>query len=410
MMNYLKYLAMFAIAGFLLSACSNHKTSFVKENTSFAAAQTRHMLANTGEPQGKCPRTTDHDGKLVMTDIHDWVSGFFPGSLWYIYELTGDTYWKDEAGKWTDMLEPLKTFTGGHDLGFMMNCSYGNGYRLTQNEAYKQILIESANSLSTRFSPVTGCIKSWNSGTAWDDSTKWEFPVIVDNMMNLELLFLASKLSGNNSYRDIAISHANMTIKNHLRPDFSSYHVVDYDPVTGAVKDQATHQGFSDNSTWARGQAWGIYGFTLMFRETQNPAYLKVAKGMTDFYLNHSNLPEDLIPYWDFNVGQQGYVPEWKYDASKYPEIQRDASAGAIVASALFELAGYTGDAKYQAAAEKMLHSLASASYRAPLNTNAGFLLMHSVGRFPHGHEIDVPLVYADYYFLEALIRYKNFR
>ncbi len=414
----LKSVLPFVFAGFVfMTSCESKEKKFIDENIGFATQQTDLMLQQTGDPQGKYPRTTDQDGNLVSTGMYDWTPGFFPGTLWYLYELTGEQHWKDDATKWTNSLEELKTFTGHHDLGFMMYCSYGNGYRLNPNDAYKQILIESANSLSTRFSPVTGTIKSWNYRKAWNDTIEWFYPVIIDNMMNLEMLFFASKATGDKKYYDIAVTHANTTIKNHLRPDYSSYHVVDYDTLTGVVKDQATCQGYSDNSTWARGQAWGIYGFTMMFRETGDSTYLDVAKKMADWYLNNPNLPADKVPYWDFNAGQEGYTAEWAPKEEKFPKKPgefplaqyRDASAATIVASALFELYDFTHNKIYAEAATEMLHSLASPAYRAALGQNGDFILMHSVGSIPHGGEIDVPLVYADYYYIEALLRYKKY-
>ncbi|GHT72080.1 glucuronyl hydrolase [Bacteroidia bacterium] len=366
------------------------------------------MLKQTGNPQGKYPRTINKEGILVFTSMYDWTPGFFPGTLWYLYELTGEDHWKAEAVKWTESLEPLKTFTGHHDLGFMMYCSYGNAYRLDPNEKYKEILVESANSLSTRFNPVTRTIKSWNYRKAWNDTIEWFYPVIIDNMMNLEMLFFASKVTGDKKYYDIAVSHANTTIKNHLRSDYSSYHVVDYDTISGTVKCQATCQGYSDNSTWARGQAWGIYGFTMMFRETGDSVYLNVAKKMTDWYLKTPNLPADKVPYWDFNAGQAGYEPEGTSKAKMITEKYRDASAAAVVASALFELGEFTKNEVYLKTAVDMVHTLSSPAYRAILGQSGNFILMHSVGSIPHGAEIDVPLVYADYYFIEALVRYKR--
>ncbi len=392
----------------LLFSCSNKENSFVDENIKFATEQTKRMLDSIGEPQGKYPRTINDDGSLRTTNIYGWTSGFFPGTLWYLYELTNDNYWKEQAVKWTMPLEPNKDNTKDHDVGFMMYCSYGNGLRLTKNKEYKNILIQTANSLITRYNPVIKSIKSWEGGKAHNDTTIWNFPVIIDNMMNLELLMWASKVTGDQKYREIAVNHANTTIKNHIRPDYSCYHVVDYDTITGKVLDQATAQGYADNSTWARGQAWGIYGFTMMYRETKDTTYLNIAKKMADFFLNNPNLPEDKISFWDFNAGQTSYTPEWKYDYSQHKENLRDASAAAIASSAMFELAQHTGDRKYSDAATIMLKNLASDKYRASLGKNGNFILMHSTGSLPHGKEIDVPLVYADYYFLEALKRYKE--
>lgn len=409
----IKLLSLFTAGIFLITSCKDEKkqekANFIQENVQFATAQTTKMLEVTGEPTGKnYPRTANKNGTLRVTDMYDWTPGFFPGTLWYLYELTGDTLWRNNAEKWTHSLEPLKTYTGNHDLGFMMYCSYGNAARLTPKPEYKDILIESAQSLSTRFNEKIQSIKSWNGGRAWGDTTKWTFPVIIDNMMNLELLFNASKISGDKKFYDIAVKHANTTIKNHFREDFSTYHVLDYDTITGDVRFKGTAQGFSDNSTWARGQAWALYGFTMVYRETNDSSYLNTAKHVADYFIK--NLPADFVPVWDFNVGQAGYTPQGKSYAVEFQEKLKDASAAAIVSSALFELGEMTKNKSYTDTAIKILYSLASPSYRATLGTNANFLIMHCVGSIPHRSEIDVPLCYADYYFLEALVRYKNLK
>lgn len=403
----------FILSFSLLSISCQDKTRtqeklFVKENIKFASTQLLKILEEVGEPTGKnYPRTMNDNGKLVVTDMYDWTPGFFPGSLWYLYELTADEKWKNVAEKWTASLEPLKTFTGHHDLGFMMYCSYGNANRLSPKPEYKDILIESAKSLSSRFSETTQTIKSWNYRKHWNDTTEWFYPVIIDNMMNLEMLFNASKISGDKKFYDIAVKHSDSTLKNHFRDDFTTFHVVNYDTITGNVLDQATSQGYSDNSMWARGQAWAIYGFTMVYRETQNKKYLDAAIKATDVYLK--DLPEDLVPLWDFNVGQPDYNAVGKSYAVKFPSVKlRDASAAAVVCSALFELGKYANNQNYIDIAIKMLHSLSSPRYRADLDSNSNFILMHSVGSIPHDNEIDKPLVYADYYFLEALIRYKK--
>ncbi len=408
-MNTTRIIARFAIIGcLLLVSCQNKEKQFIDENVDFSARQTTLMLQEIGEPHGVYPRSTDTEGKIVCTNMYDWTSGFFPGSLWYLYELTGQEKWKKEALRWTASLESLKTFTKHHDLGFMMYCSYGNEYRLQPTDDVKQILIESARSLATRFSPLTGTIKSWNYRKAWNDSVEWFYPVIIDNMMNLELLFAGARLANDQELYNIAVTHANATLKNHLRPDFSSYHVVNYDTLTGTARNQATNQGYSDNSTWARGQAWGIYGFTMMYRETKDITYLNAAEKMADWYLRNPNLPADKIPYWDFNAGQEGYVPEVKSLALTITGSYRDVSAASVITSALFELSQYIPGKKYYETAVDMLHTLASSQYRAELGQNGDFILMHSVGSIPHGAEVDVPLVYADYYFLEALVRYRE--
>ena len=416
-----KTITLFVLAIWVLS-CSPSKraahslsSEFVKENFSNASVMLDSMLSVANKrfsaKNGAYPRTSNKSGKLITTSMYDWTPGFFPGALWYAYEYTGRESLKAEAVKWTEKLEPLQHFTQHHDLGFMMYCSYGNAYRLANKPEYKEILINSAKALSTRFNATTGCIKSWNSFASWHGNTTYYFPVIIDNMMNLEMLFFASKISGDDSYRNIAIKHAETTMKNHFRPDFSSYHVVCYDSATGKVLAKETAQGYADNSTWSRGQAWAIYGYTMVYRETRDPRFLQFAMGLADYYIHNKNLPDDAIPYWDFNCGQEGYKPGVKSYANQVSTQYRDASASAITASALLELSTYTNKEvanKYKQAAEKMLHSLGSPAYRAKPGTNGNFILQHSVGSIPHQNEIDVPLVYADYYFLEALLRYEK--
>lgn len=384
------------------------ETKFISENFVYADAQLHDMLKVADEKPMGFPRTIDKAGNMTTTNLEDWTSGFFPGSLWYAYENTKDQSLKNAAITWTEKLEPLKTFTLHHDIGFMMYCSYGNAYRITGNEAYKSILVQSARSLCTRFNPVVGSIKSWNTFKSWHGGQPYNFPVIIDNMINLELLFFATKVTGDTMFKHIAIEHATQAMHNHIRKDYSSFHVVCYDSTTGKVVAQETAQGYADNSTWARGQAWGIYGFTMVYRETKDPRFLETAERMADWFINNKNLPADKIPFWDFNANQAGYTPGVNAHTKETTDMLRDASAAAITASALLELSTYTGEKgkQYRAVAIKMLHSLASPAYRAPLGKNGDFLLEHSVGTIPHGNEIDVPLVYADYYFLEALQRY----
>lgn len=335
------------------------------------------------------PRTTKPDGSMKGVPSQDWTSGFYSGNLWYLYEYTKDKKWEIAARKWTAGLEKEKRNTHTHDLGFMLYNSFGNGYRLTQDPHYKEILIEGARSLSTRFSPTTGCIKSWDHG-------RWQFPVIIDNMMNLEFLFWATKVTGDSSFYKIAVTHANTTMKNHFRADNSSYHVVDYDTITGEVRARVTAQGYANESAWARGQAWGLYGYTVTYRETKDKRYLDQAVKIADFFLSHKNLPKDMVPYWDFN-------------APNIPNEERDASAAAIAASGMLELSLYVPNGKkYFQAAEKILTSLGTSAYRADVGTNANFLLKHSVGHKPAKSEIDVPLVYADYYFIEGMMRHEK--
>ncbi|HEX6431620.1 MAG TPA: glycoside hydrolase family 88 protein [Niastella sp.] len=385
------------------------ESGFIADNFSFADSQLKKMLTVADKYDSLFPRTIDKEGRLKLTNKYEWTSGFFPGALWYAYEGTGDAALKSNAILWTEKLESLQYFTEHHDLGFMLYCSYGNAYRLTGNEQYKQVLVNAARSLSTRFSPKTGSIKSWNGFGSWDGKGKYYYPVIIDNMMNLELLFFASKVTGDPSFRNIAITHAQNVIKNQLRPDYSCYHVVCYDSLTGKVLSKETAQGYANNSTWARGQSWGIYGFTMTYRETKDKRFLLTARKMADYYLDNKSLPADKVAYWDFNANAPGYYPSVRSHAKETPVNYRDASAAAITASALFELSTWLGTAgeKYKAAAIDILHALSAPAYRASAGENGDFLLKHCVGSIAHGTEIDVPLVYADYYFLEALNRYR---
>lgn len=326
-------------------------------------------------------------GQRRLCSIYDWTSGFFPGSLWYAYELTGNDSLKAQAIRFTNKLNPVRKQTNTHDVGFMINCSYGNALRLAPNDTIKNVIIETADNLYARFNPSIGCIRSWDFGT-------WNFPVIIDNMMNLELLFKASKLSGDRKYRDAAVRHAQTTLKNHFRPDYTCYHVVSYNN-DGTVERKQTHQGKSDESAWARGQAWAVYGYTLCYRETRDTAFLQQAVHVADMIMNRVKTA-DCIPYWDF-------------DAPATPETPRDASAAAVTASAFIDLAGLAPDGqKYADYALRILQSLSGKDYLAEKGANEGFILMHSTGSLPHGSEIDVPLNYADYYYLEALTKYLN--
>lgn len=331
------------------------------------------------------------DGKTIMVPAKDWTSGFFSGELWMMYQLTSDSYWKEKALEFTLPLEQQKWNTKTHDMGFKMYCSFGKAWENTHNHEYREILIQSAKTLATRFKPNVGCIRSWDH-----NYDKWDFPVIIDNMMNLELLFWAAKETGNEMFKEIAIKHAETTIKNHFREDHSSYHVVDYNPETGEVQARNTHQGYSDDSAWSRGQAWGLYGYTMVYRETGDKKFLKQAEKIAAYILNHPNVPENLIPYWDFN-------------APNIPNEPYDASAAAVIASALFELSTFSENGgEYLNAANKILESLMSTEFLANPQNNHGFLLKHSTGSKAHNSEVDVPLVYADYYLIETIMRKTN--
>ena len=389
----------------------NNGNKLVSDNFDFAKRQMVHMLENIPQGEAKMPHSINGKGNTSCRSIYWWTSGFFPGILWYINEYTGDKAFESFAKKWTEKLEPVKTFKGNHDIGFMMYCSFGNAYRLTQNEKYKDILIQSAYSLATRFNPQVGTIKSWDSWRSWENKHVFKYPVIIDNMMNLELLFWASKATGDPSFRNIAISHAEKAMKYQIRKDGSSYHLACYDPETGNFIKGETSQGYSNESTWSRGQGWGIYGFTLCYRETKDPRFLKTAQRMADYYINHPNLPSDKIPWWDFDTHRPGFIPGKFSKTNKYIQNYRDASAASVTASALLELSSYVKDDKkkiYTETALQILTSLSSPEYRAEEGKNGNFILKHSTGAIPHGSEVDVPLIYADYYFLEALLRYNR--
>ena len=348
----------------ILTSCNNTKTvekDFIQDNIDNAAAQNT-IQTDIIEKSGRVlnPRTIGKDGNIVYIPIDDWCSGFYPGSIWLTYELTGDKKWLPLAVKYTEALDSVKHLKWHHDVGFMIGCSYLNGYRLADKKEYKDVIVETARSLSTRFRPNAGVIQSWDADRGWQSTRGWKCPVIIDNMMNLELLFEATALSGDSTFYNIAVKHADTTMAHHFRQDNSCYHVVDYDPETGEVRKKQTAQGYADESAWARGQAWALYGYTVCYRYTHDKKYLDQA--------------------------QKVYC----------------------TASALYEMENYLPGNDYKVTADKIMESLGSPAYRAAVGTNGNFILMHSVGSIPHDSEIDVPLNYADYYFLEGLMRKRD--
>lgn len=334
------------------------------------------------------PRSLTQSGDIAFVSSGDWCSGFFPGGLWLMAELTGDANWQGAAKKYTALLEQEQWNNGTHDMGFKIMSSYGQGYKQTGSQKYADIMVQSAKTLITRFNPTVGCIRSWDH-----NAERWTFPVIIDNMMNLELLFKATQLTGDSTFYHIAVMHANTTLKNHFRADGSSIHVVDYNPETGEINEKVTHQGDTDDSSWSRGQAWGLYGYTMCYRFTHDRQYLNQAVTIAGYLMNHPNLPSDHIPMWDFNYSENSGEP-------------RDVSAASIMASALIELADYSDSsrAKYLQWADEVIETLKT-DYLVPAGQRNGYLLDHSVSFRHENHEVDVPLIYADYYFLEALIR-----
>lgn len=383
----------------VLGSCQNNKKPPVKDvvadNVKLAVEQYT-LQTKAIEDSGKILNPKSFiNGKIKYIQPEEWTSGFFPGSMWYLYELTGDDKWKELGIRYTMAIDTVKNLTWHHDVGFMIGSSFGNAYRVTGNEEFKKVIIQAARSLSTRFRPVAGIIQSWNVDKGWQSQRGWECPVIIDNMMNLELLFNATRYSGDSTFYKIAVTHADNTLKNHFRPDFSTWHVIDYSLSDGSVRHKNTAQGFSDESTWARGQAWAVYGYTVCYRFTKNPVYLEQAEKAFHFISSNPTLPLDGIPYWDFN-------------APGIPNEKRDASSAAVLASALYELSTYSAREDYKSWADKIIENLSTQNYRAKPGENGYFILKHSVGSIPHNSEVDVPLNYADYYFLEALIRKKN--
>ncbi len=366
---------------------------FVNKSLSYATAQAKKTLKDIPDPSKNIPRNVGKDtDKWRYVDFRDWTSGFWGGTLWYLYEFSGEEQLKKEADHYSRLLTPLafeKAFD--HDLGFQIFCSFGNGYRLTADPEYKTIILAAADTLASLFNPKAGTILSWPRNIQLYGGHN----TIIDNMINLELLFWASKNGPNKTLDNVAVRHAETTMVNHFREDHSSYHVVVYDTLSGHKIKGLTHQGFADNSMWARGQAWAIYGYTMVYKETGQPEFLEFAKKVTDIYLKR--LPADLIPYWDF-------------DAPGIPHVPRDASAAAIVASALLDLSDLVDNKKiarlYKNKAIGMLRELSTDRYQSRDRNTA--ILIHSTGHHPNGSEIDASINYADYYYVEALMKLRR--
>lgn len=386
----------FVCAALLLAGCAAGEREPLAEVVDRALAQAERqalvLARRYRDREGRLPRTWEN-GRDVSSDSRWWCSGFFPGTLWYVYENGRNAEVLEYARMFTARVEREKLTTDNHDVGFMLYCSFGNGLRLTGDESYADVLLTGARSLATRFRPEVGLIRSWDH-----NRDRWQYPVIIDNLMNLELLLWAADRSGDESLRRMALSHADKTLENHFRPDCSSYHVVSYDTLTGRPHLRQTHQGFADNSAWSRGQAWGLYGYTFLYRMTGERRYFGQARRIARFLIDHPRMPADGVPYWDF-------------DAPDIPAAPRDASAAAIMASALVELSGFAQGAEaeeFLAFAERQIRTLASPDYTAPVGENGGFILCHGTGAYPFSSEVDVPLPYADYYYLEALTRMKR--
>ena len=393
-----KILALLAVSIATVS-CSNNESMEDLTARVFERAAAQLVVADAALDEASMsnsieaiyPRSINKDGSLMTSDYKWWCSGFYPGSLWYVYEYTGDDKFKDLALKYQAGLEPLRFRTDDHDIGFQLMCSYGNCLRLTGDQECVPVLVDGANSLASRFDPEVGCTRSWSFG-------QWSFPVIIDNMMNMELLLKATELGGDDYLKDVALDHARTTMKNHFREDNSCFHLVDYNPETGEVAGKQTVQGYADTSAWARGQAWAMYAYPMIYRFTKDEAMLDHAVAIAEYLL--PRIPEDGVPYWD-------------YDAPDVPNDVRDASAAAIMACGLIELSTYVDaekSSRYLAVAEKSLRTLASDEYLVTEGDLHGFLLKHSTGNKNRDQEVDVPLTYADYYFLEALMRWRNLK
>lgn len=395
----MKRLLFYSVILSVLIACSTGKSirnetlQQVETALDLARQKSLAMAESLADRPDRLPKTIGADGTLETCASDWWVSGFFPGQLWYLYEYSGDSMLRHWAENFTWRVANQQYTTDNHDVGFMIFCSFGNAWRITGDSVYLLAIENASKSLITRFNPLVGCIKSWDTHT-WN--SPWQYAVIIDNMMNLELLEWSARKFNEPFFSVVARTHANTTILNHFRSDGSSFHVVSYDTITGEPHAKHTAQGFSHESAWARGQAWGLYGYTMMFRETGDSAYLQQAIQIADFLVNHPHLPEDKIPYWDF-------------DAPNIPEALRDASAGAIMCSALLELYEFADESRtdlYFQTAEMQLKALCSAPYLSAMGENANFILKHGVGHLPNNSEVDVPLTYADYYFVEAMLRY----
>ena len=393
-MKSLFYTTIILLSTFFCSSLKAEQKNdkWLKNAVETSSVQLKLLAEEASKSNGKLPRNITNNS-VKVEGIYNWTSGFFPGSLWYEYQLTNDEYFKTKASEFTNLLYDLKDYKKTHDLGFMMYCSYGNAYRLTKNDTIPQVLVTTANSLIGRYNDTIKAIRSWD----WSPD-KWNFPVIIDNMMNLELLFWASDYTGDSKYKEVAINHANTTLKHHFRDNMTSYHVVSYNK-DGSVQIKQTHQGYADESAWARGQAWALYGYVVCFRETGDARYLEAAHKIANMIMTYPNMPNDKIPYWDM-------------DHPDIPNTYRDTSAAALIASALLELSTLTevNDRIYYTYAEDILKSLSSERYLAAKGTNHGFLIKHSVGNLPSGSEIDTSINYTDYYYLECLNRYINLK
>ena len=384
--------------GLILSACNQQPAQeplidVIDRGLNLSTEQALMMAASLENVEGKLPKCVSKEGTLATSGYSWWCSGFFPGQLWYLYENNPTPELKKYAEMFTARVEKVKHITHSHDVGFMLYCSYGNGYRITGNPAYKDVMVTGAHSLATRYDSVIGAIRSWDF-----NKHIWQYPVIIDNMMNLELFTWTTRATGDQNFDKMARSHADVTMKNHFRDDYSCYHVVSYDTISGVPHKKQTHQGFADESAWSRGQGWAIYGYTMMYRETGDKRYFEQARNIANYLMDHPAMPADKVPYWDL-------------DAPDIPNAPRDASAAGLMACSLIELSQMdNGDfgKKCLAYAEDQIRSLTTPQYLSAKGENCNFTIMHCTGHFPNKSEVDVPISYGDYYYVEALMKMKK--
>jgi len=350
-----------------------------------AAAKLEATLGEINYNPTLHPSYTDPEtGKWVAEHMNreEWTSGFFAGSLWKMYQITGEEKWRNAATDWTADLEPMSLKASDHDTGFRIFTSYGSGFLLTDNLSYSRTILRGAQTLATRFDPDISAIKSWD----WIGN----FPVIIDNLMNLEILFWAARESGNNELYNIALAHAETSLEHHIRDDGSSYHIVDFDE-NGDVIWKDTRQGYGPESVWARGQAWAIYGFSMIYRYTGEQKFLDASEKASAWFID--NLSDDFVPIYDF--------------LEPVPSVQtKDASAAAIAASGFLELYTVTGKNIYFNTAVNILNSLSTESYSTLADSQNSVLKRSTL----HRGKGRLGTSYADYYYLEAIVRYLNIR
>ncbi|MEO1449673.1 MAG: glycoside hydrolase family 88 protein, partial [Bacteroidota bacterium] len=359
-------------------------SQFARTQLDSLTARSVAYLSDLAVDSMAIPRSAHRDKTLHGTGSRDWTSGFYPGMLWQLYGYSKDERLKSAASTWTEFIEKEKNDTHTHDLGFKVYCSFGSGYALTHDPHYREVILATANTLIKRYREKVGAIRSWD----WNREV-WQFPVIIDNMMNLELLFAATRISGDSTYYRIAYQHAETTLASHIRADHSSYHVIDFDTLTGDIRNRHTHQGAAHESAWARGQGWNLYGFAMAYRETRDARFLDQARGIAQYMYEHPRMPAHMVPYWDF-------------DAPNIPREPLDASAATVAVCGLLMLCELdpARAEQYLTWSDRTLQTLAKADFQSDV---APFLLDHSVGSIPGDFEVDVPIIYADYYYVEAL-------